>query len=137
MQGNYNGKSVFRHRYVGMKEEAIREEIDRLQGELYAMQEALDFLYDDSREIKDSIVKNQEDNKSSLKNLSEKIDELKGTFDYDHTLKGKIESETDKKVKVIREEYKHEIGKISRLIYVNTILLVVVIFLVGFSLFHF
>ena len=130
MQGGYKGKAMFAHRYVGMSEEAIREEIDRLQGELYAMQEALDFLYDDNSEAKKSIKEQQEKLEGLIGELDKKVERLQNTMDYESPMKKQL-AEMEKGITgSILGEWKKEQQKLSTYLTVNTILLVVMMVVV-------
>ena len=90
MQGEYKGKPIFRHRYVSMNEDAIREEINRLQGELYAMQEALDLFGKGNSEIKQQILDSQYANEELLKKLEIKVHNLEDALDYSTPLKTQL-----------------------------------------------
>ena len=90
MQGEYKGKPIFSRRYVSMNEEAIREDIDRLQGELYSMQEALDLFGKGNSEIKQQILDSQESNEALLKKLEIKVGNLEDALDYSIPLKTQL-----------------------------------------------
>lgn len=76
MQGEYSGKPIFRRRYVSMNEDAIREEINRLQDELYSMQEALELFGKDNKDIRNQVLNGQENNERLMKVLGTKVENL-------------------------------------------------------------
>ncbi len=127
MQGEYKGKPIFRHRYVGMDEDAIREEIDRLQDELYSMQEALDFLYSNSNEARQEVANAQLQNERLLKAVDEKLDRLYRSLDYEAPIKTQLEvvkkDITENYLTVNNDRWK----KIFRLTYLNTFLLIALV----------
>ncbi len=142
MQNEYNGKPIFRHRYVSMDEESIREEINRLQGEIYAMQRTLELFGHDNNEIKQQVADNHEKNEKLLKSLEVKVNELKDSLDYGTPLKKQLDSVTKDFSAKIEEVYnadrlkKQEKGMstLTSLTIINTVLLIVLIGLVGYSI---
>lgn len=142
MQGEYNGKPIFRRRYVSMNEEAIREEINRLQDELYAMQEVLELFGKDNKDIRNQVQAGQEGNERLLKALGKKVENLEEKIDYRTPLKAQLSETVEEFKEKINELYgenkKQGIEKsikwLTILTIVNTVLLLGVIMLVGYSI---
>ncbi|MBO5617335.1 hypothetical protein [Pseudobutyrivibrio sp.] len=142
MQGEYNGKPIFRRRYVSMNEEAIREEINRLQDELYAMQEVLELFGKDNKDIRNQVQVGQESNERLLKALGKKVENLEEKIDYRTPLKAQLSETVEEFKEKINELYcenkKQGIEKsikwLTILTIVNTVLLLGVIMLVGYSI---
>ena len=141
MQGEYSGKPIFRHRYVGMKEEAIREEIDRLQEELSVMQDALDYFSKDNKDIKQRIIDNQKNNEQLIKDVSRRIQDLKYGMDYTTPLKKQLDEVVGEFTDSFNKNYdldklnqqEKNLAVLVKLTIVNTILIIVAIALVGIS----
>ncbi len=134
--GEYKGKMMFEHRYVGMSESAIREEIDRLQGELYAMQEALDFLSEDGKESRKAIVEGQRQNERLIKQLEEKVEKLKYTLDYESPVKTQITAATKEISGQLQKDFDSKMAKVILLGGINTVLLIIAICIIVLSLIH-
>ncbi len=125
MQGDYKGKPIFRHRYVGMDEDAIREEIERLQDELYSMQDALDYLHSNSNEARRISEETQIKNERILKAMDEKLIRLQRSLDYEAPIKTQLENVTkdiNEKIFTLNNE---RWTKLYKLACVNTVLVVV------------
>ncbi len=142
MQNEYNGKPIFRHRYVSMDEESIRGEIDRLQGEIYAMQQTLELFGHDNNDIKQQVADNQEHNEKLLKSLETKVNDLKDSLDYGTPLKKQLDNVTKDFSAKIEEVYNADrlkkqeksMSTLTSLTVINTILLIVLIGLIGYSI---
>ena len=142
MQNEYNGKPIFRHRYVSMDEESIRGEIDRLQGEIYAMQQTLELFGHDNNDIKQQVADNQERNEKLLKSLETKVNDLKDSLDYGTPLKKQLDSVTKDFSAKIEEVYnadrlkkqERSMSNLTSLTVINTILLIVLIGMIGYSI---
>ena len=142
MQNEYNGKPIFRHRYVSMDEESIRGEIDRLQGEMYAMQQTLELFGHDNNDIKQQVADNQERNEKLLKSLETKVNDLKDSLDYGTPLKKQLDNVTKDFSAKIEEVYNADrlkkqeksMSTLTSLTVINTILLIVLIGLIGYSI---
>lgn len=142
MQNEYNGKPIFRHRYVSMDEESIRGEIDRLQGEIYAMQQTLELFGHDNNDIKQQVADNQERNEKLLKSLETKVSDLKDSLDYGTPLKKQLDNVTKDFSAKIEEVYNADrlkkqeksMSTLTSLTVINTILLIVLIGLIGYSI---
>lgn len=142
MQNEYNGKPIFRHRYVSMDEESIRGEIDRLQGEIYAMQQTLELFGHDNNDIKQQVADNQERNEKLLKSLETKFNDLKDSLDYGTPLKKQLDNVTKDFSAKIEEVYNADrlkkqeksMSTLTSLTVINTILLIVLIGLIGYSI---
>lgn len=142
MQNEYNGKPIFRHRYVSMDEESIRGEIDRLQGEIYAMQQTLELFGHDNNDIKQNVADNQERNEKLLKSLETKVSDLKDSLDYGTPLKKQLDNVTKDFSAKIEEVYNADrlkkqeksMSTLTSLTVINTILLIVLIGLIGYSI---
>lgn len=142
MQNEYNGKPIFRHRYVSMDEESIRGEIDRLQGEIYAMQQTLELFGHDNNDIKQQVADNQERNEKLLKSLEAKVNDLKDSLDYGTPLKKQLDNVTKDFSAKIEEVYNADrlkkqeksMSTLTSLTVINTILLIVLIGLIGYSI---
>ena len=142
MQNEYNGKPIFRHRYVSMDEESIRGEIDRLQGEIYAMQQTLELFGHDNNDIKQKVADNQERNEKLLKSLETKVNDLKDSLDYGTPLKKQLDNVTKDFSAKIEEVYNADrlkkqeksMSTLTSLTVINTILLIVLIGLIGYSI---
>lgn len=137
MQGEYKGKPVFRHRYIGMNEDAIRDEIDRLQAELYSMQEALDYLYSNSNEYKQEAANAQLKNERLLKDVDEKLVRLQRSLDYEAPMKAQLDKVTDDISVKIENANNKRWSKVIRLTCLNTLLIVILSILVVASLIFF
>ena len=142
MQGEYSGKPIFRRRYVSMNEDAIREEINRLQDELYSMQEALELFGKDNKDIRNQVLNGQENNERLMKALGTKVENLEQKIDYRTPLKAQFAeaiAEYKEKISQLNDEtevksFKRSIRGLTLLTIVNTILLLVMIVLIGYSI---
>lgn len=142
MQNEYNGKPIFRHRYVSMDEESIRGEITRLQGEIYAMQETLELFGHDNNDIKQQVAENQEQNEKLLKSLETRVTDLRDSLDYGTPLKKQLDNVTKDFSAKIEEVYnadrlkkqEQSMSVLTSLTVINTVLLVVLIGLIGYSI---
>ncbi|WP_458457765.1 hypothetical protein [Pseudobutyrivibrio sp.] len=142
MQGEYSGKPIFRRRYVSMNEDAIREEINRLQDELYSMQEVLELFGKDNKDIRNQVLNGQENNERLMKALGTKVENLEQKIDYRTPLKAQFAeaiAEYKEKISQLNDEievksFKRSIRGLTLLTIVNTILLLVMIVLIGYSI---
>lgn len=142
MQGEYSGKPIFRRRYVSMNEDAIREEINRLQDELYSMQEVLELFGKDNKDIRNQVLNGQENNERLMKALGTKVENLEQKLDYRTPLKAQFAeaiAEYKEKISQLNDEievksFKRSIRGLTLLTIVNTILLLVMIVLIGYSI---
>ena len=142
MQGEYSGKPIFRRRYVSMNEDAIREEINRLQDELYSMQEVLELFGKDNKDIRNQVLNGQENNERLMKALGTKVENLEQKIDYRTPLKAQFAeaiAEYKEKISQLNDEievksFKRSIRGLTLLTIVNTILLLVMIILIGYSI---
>lgn len=142
MQGEYSGKPIFRRRYFSMNEDAIREEINRLQDELYSMQEALELFGKDNKDIRNQVLNGQENNERLMKALGTKVENLEQKLDYRTPLKAQFAeaiAEYKEKISQLNDEievksFKRSIRGLTLLTIVNTILLLVMIVLIGYSI---
>jgi len=141
MQGEYKGKLIFRERYVALNEEAIKDEINRLQKELYGMQEILEFVSKDNNTLKHQVIDGQENNERLMKELSNKVQKLQDSLDYSTPLKAQVADATaDFKTKM-EEVYistSKKSGRSTKVLIiisiVNTLLLLGLIGLIGYSI---
>lgn len=123
MQGEFNGVPIFRHRYVGMNEEAIREEIERLQDELYTMQEELEFLRSTSNDARRQAEDDKIKNERMLKGIDEKMSRLISSLDYEAPIKTQLEKVTKDYNEKIFELNNKRWTKLQNLTIINTILI--------------
>ncbi|SDB04258.1 hypothetical protein SAMN02910298_00026 [Pseudobutyrivibrio sp. YE44] len=137
MQGEYKGRDIFRRRYVGMDEDAIRQEISRLQEELYSMQDALDYLYDNSKESKALAAEVQVKNERLLKGIDVKMSKLQRSLDYEAPIKSQLDKVTGEISEKIETANNQRWGKLMALAYINTGLIVILAALVIGSIFFF
>lgn len=141
MQGEYKGKLIFRERYVALNEEAIKDEINRLQKELYGMQEIIEFVSKDNNTLKHQVIDGQENNERLMKELSNKVQKLQDSLDYSTPLKAQVADATaDFKTKM-EEVYistSKKSGRSTKVLIiisiVNTLLLLGLIGLIGYSI---
>ncbi|WP_028235228.1 hypothetical protein [Pseudobutyrivibrio sp. MD2005] len=141
MQGEYKGNLIFRERYVALNEEAIKDEINRLQKELYGMQEILEFVSKDNNTLKHQVIDGQENNERLMKELSNKVQKLQDSLDYSTPLKAQVADATaDFKTKM-EEVYistSKKSGRSTKVLIiisiVNTLLLLGLIGLIGYSI---
>jgi len=139
MPAEYSGKPIFRHRYIGMDKDSIREEIDRLQSELFTMQDALDYYSKDNKEIRQNILDAQENNEKLLRGVEQKLQDLKDEMDYGTPVKTQLETVTKDFTAKLEEVYNTDRLKkleqsntiLTGLNIVNTILILALIALVG------
>ena len=142
MQGEYNGKPIFRHRYVSLNEEAIREEINRIQDELYSMQEILELVTKDNKSLRQQAIDGQKSNERLLKELTDKVQSLQESLDYSTPLKAQVAAATadfkEKMESVYASASKERVPSKTLMIctVINTVLLLILIGLVGYSIFH-
>ena len=141
MQGEYNGKPIFSRRYVSMNEDAIREEIDRLQDEIYSMQEALEMFGKENKITRQHVIDSQTNNEKLLKELGIRVQNLNDAMDYSKPLKAQLKDATDEfksRLNELYDETRKDKGMSSEKVLmvvsiVNTILLLVLIGLIGYS----
>ena len=81
MKGEFSGKSIFKHRYIGMAEDDIRQEIDRLQGEVFELQQLLQLYAIENGEIKQKIYESQTTNEKLCRSVQTKIQNLQDALD--------------------------------------------------------
>jgi seryl-tRNA synthetase len=125
-----------------MDEESIRGEITRLQGEIYAMQETLELFGHDNNDIKQQVAENQEQNEKLLKSLETRVTDLKDSLDYGTPLKKQLDNVTKDFSAKIEEVYnadrlkkqEQSMSVLTSLTVINTVLLVVLIGLIGYSI---
>lgn len=134
MAGDYKGKSVFGRRYVGMSEEAIRNEIDRLQGQVYALEIALDSLKEDDKNFINAIENNQLKVDKLLIELDKKITKVQSSLDYNAPIKNQLDAATKDIGAKFKAANKESIDKLINILLVNTILLILLICVVVFNL---
>lgn len=142
MQGEYNGKSIFRHRFVAMNEDAIRDEIDRLQDEIYTLQEALDIFGRDNKELRQQVIDGQSQNEKLIRELGIKVQNLNDALDYSTPLKAQLADATEEfkiRLNELCDEAHHSksgnsMKALTAISIINTILLFVLIGLVGYSI---
>lgn len=139
MQGEYNGKPIFSRRYVSMNEDAIREEIDRLQDEIFSMQEALTLFGKDNKATRQHVIDSQAENEKLLRQLELKIQDLSDSLDYTKPFKSQLvdaTSEFKNRLEGLYDEANKKNNStfraITALSFVNTILLFILIALVGY-----
>mgnify|MGYP002868906902 CR=1 FL=1 len=111
MQGEYNGKPIFSRRYVSMNEDAIREEIDRLQDEIYSMQEALEMFGKENKITRQHVIDSQTNNEKLLKELGIRVQNLNDAMDYSKPLKAQLKDATDE-FKSRLNELRHSSGAV-------------------------
>ena len=145
MQGEYNGKPIFKHRYIGMNEEEIRAEIDRLQSEIYSMEEYLEFYRKDNVQLRGEITAAQQQNEKLLRSLEFKVQNLQDALDYTKPLKSRLDTivkefevnlESLYNTEGIKKQQRN-VSVLTTLTVINTILILCVIGLVGFSIFFY
>ena len=124
------GKPIFSRRYVGMSEEAIREEIDRLQGQVYELEKALDSLKEDDKEFISAIEENQLKLEKLIKDMDQKITKLQSSLDYDAPIKNHLDNVTKDITKKLKAANKGSNALLVKVLQFNTILLIVLIFIV-------
>ena len=124
------GKPIFSRRYVGMSEEAIREEIDRLQGQVYELEKALDSLKEDDKEFISAIEENQLKLEKLIKDMDQKITKLQSSLDYDAPIKNHLDNVTKDITKKLKAANKESNALLVKVLQFNTILLIVLIFIV-------
>ena len=129
MSGEYKGKSLFSRRYIGMSEEAIRDEIDRLQGQVYELEKALDALKADDKDFADSIAENQIKMEKLVKSMDEKLTKLQSSLDYDAPIKNQIDNLTKDISTKVQAYNKDMFIKLARVMQFDTVLLIVLFFL--------
>ncbi|MCR4568626.1 MAG: hypothetical protein K5769_11280 [Pseudobutyrivibrio sp.] len=143
MPDDYRGPHIFKHRYIGLSEEDIRGEIDRLQGELYAMETALDFFSKDNKEIKEQLSETQQANEKLLKSLDTRVQNLQDSLDYGAPIKAQIDAATkdftnkmDAALNAERiKRQERSMSALTKLVVLNTVLVLVAVGLVVYSIF--
>lgn len=134
MQDGKTGKPIFRRRYVGMTEEAIRQEVDRLQMEVYALEKAM-YSYDkDGRENRDLIIEGQRKNEELINSLDEKLSRLQSNLDYEAPLKKQLVGITKDMGEKLKDANKQGWSRLEQFLVTNTILLLVIIVLIVVSI---
>ncbi len=142
MPEEFKGPHIFRHRYIGLSEEDIRGEIDRLQGEIYAMQDALEFFSKDNREIKEQVAQGQESNEKLLRGLEAKVQNLQDALDYGAPIKAQIDTATKEFTEKMEaalntermKKQERSMATITRLVVFDTILLLAAVGLLGYTI---
>lgn len=137
MQGEYTGKPIFRRRYVGMDEDAIRDEINRLQDELYTLEETLDFIQSNDRIARQQVEEAQIKNERLLKQLDDKFSKLQRSIDYEAPIKSQIEKVATELREMVETSNKEAWNKLVKIMYINTIVVVVSAILIICSIFIF
>ena len=137
MQGEYTGKPIFRRRYVGMDEDAIRDEINRLQDELYTLEETLDFIQSNDRIARQQVEEAQIKNERLLKQLDDKFSKLQRSIDYEAPIKSQIEKVATELREMVETSNKEAWNKLVKIMYINTIVVVASAILIICSIFIF
>ena len=127
MQEEYKGKSIFSRRYVGMSEEAIRDEIDRLQGQVYALEKALDSLKEDDKNFIDAITDNQAKMERLINDIDKKITKLQSSLDYDAPIKNQLDIATKDIGAKLKAANKESLDKLIRVLQFNTVILILLL----------
>ena len=143
MQGEYTGKPIFKHRYIGMAEDDIREEIDRLQGEVFELQQLLQLYSRDTGELKQNIFEAQMRNEKLIKGLEIKVQNLQDALDYTKPMKAQMDGLIKEFELNLESVYNHDgvkkqqrdIRIFSILTGINTFLILCAIGLLGYSIF--
>lgn len=143
MQGEYTGKPIFKHRYIGMAEDDIREEIDRLQGEVFELQQLLQIYSRDTGELKQNIFEAQMRNEKLIKSLEIKVQNLQDALDYTKPMKSQMDGIIKEFELNLESVYDHDgvkkqqrdIKIFSVLTAINTVLILCAIGLLGYSIF--
>ena len=143
MQGEYTGKPIFKHRYIGMAEDDIREEIDRLQGEVFELQQLLQLYSRDTGELKQNIFEAQMRNEKLIKSLEIKVQNLQDALDYTKPMKSQMDGIIKEFELNLESVYDHDgvkkqqrdIKIFSVLTAINTVLILCAIGLLGYSIF--
>ena len=143
MQGEYTGKPIFKHRYIGMAEDDIREEIDRLQGEVFELQQLLQLYSRDTGELKQNIFEAQMRNEKLIKGLEIKVQKLQDALDYTKPMKAQMDGLIKEFELNLESVYNHDgvkkqqrdIRIFSILTGINTFLILCAIGLLGYSIF--
>ena len=143
MQGEYTGKPIFKHRYIGMSEDDVREEIDRLQGEVFELQQLLQLYSRDSGETKQNIFEAQMRNEKLIRGLEIKVQNLQDALDYTKPMKTQMDGLIKEFELNLESVYNHDgvkkqqrdIKIFSVLTAINTVLILCAIGLLGYSIF--
>lgn len=130
MQGEYTGKPIFKHRYLGMDEDDIRQEIDRLQEEVYQLEEMLEAYRHDNVELHKAVSDAQQQNEKLLKSLGIRVQDLHDSLDYTKPLKSQMESMLKEFEVSLENIYNYEnvktqkknVAIITVLVVINTVL---------------
>ena len=133
MAEEYKGKSIFSRRYIGMSGEAIREEIDRLQGQVYALEKALDSLKDDDKNFINAIEDNQRKMEKLVIELDKKITKLQSSLDYDAPIKAQLDTATKDIGAKLKAANQESIDKLVRVLQFNTVLLILLLCVVVYN----
>jgi hypothetical protein len=132
MQEEYNGKSIFSQRYIGMTEEAIRNEMDRLQNQVYMMEKVLDSLNEDGKMYKQTFEANQRKGERLIRGMDEKLSKVQKAVDYTS-----LQDHVDEMIKNIsadlEDRNKGNFKKVMVMLRINTILLIILIALIAFT----
>ncbi|CBK74229.1 hypothetical protein CIY_14340 [Butyrivibrio fibrisolvens 16/4] len=134
MQEGKTGKPIFRHRYIGMKEEAIREEVDRLQMEVYALEKALDSFEKNGKENWNLIIEGQKKNEELISSIDERFSRLQSNLDYEAPLKKQLVSITKDMGEKLKDANRQGWSRLEQFLLIDTILLFVVIVLIVVSI---
>ena len=133
MAEEYKGKSLFSRRYIGMSEEAIREEIDRLQGKVYALEKALDSLKEDDKNFINEIEDNQRKMEKLVMEIDKKITKLQGSLDYDAPIKSQLDNASKDISAKLKAANKESLDKMVRVLQFNTVLLILLLCVVIYN----
>ncbi|SDH27840.1 hypothetical protein SAMN05421493_10190 [Pseudobutyrivibrio sp. 49] len=133
MAEEYKGKSIFSRRYVGMSEEAIREEIDRLQGRVHALEKALDSLQEDDKNFINAIEDNQRKMEKLIIELDKKITKLQSSLDYDAPIKTQLDTATKDISAKLKAANKESVDKLIVVLQFNTALLIILLGVVVYN----
>ena len=109
----------------------------RLQEELYSMQDALDYLYDNSREAKQAAADAQLNNERLLKGIDERVVRLQRSLDYDAPIKAQLDKVTGEISGKLEAANKQRWGSLMKLAYINTFLILILTGLVIGSILFF
>ncbi len=142
MQGEYIGHTIFKHRYIGMDEDAIRQEIDRLQKEVADLEQMLEYYRHDNVEVRKNISESQERTEKLLKSLDTRVQNVQDAFEYTKPMKSQMDSLLKEFEVKLESLYNHEgikkqqrnVSILTTLTVINTILIVCTIGLIGYTI---
>ena len=143
MKGEFSGKSIFKHRYICMAEDDIRQEIDRLQGEVFELQQLLQLYAIENGEIKQKIYESQTTNEKLCRSVETKVQNLQDALDYTKPVKAQMDNLIKEFELNLESVYNHDgvkkqqrdIRIFSAFTAINTLLLLCLIGLLSYSIF--